>query len=301
MAKLLVVGDLGWDLLPHSRQLGGWATTFAHYANLLGHDVALASSLGKDIAADGIAEELLRIGLDTSLIQVDSDIATQVVSVSFRDDGTPIYEPSGKCACEFITKTPALIAAALKTDVIYYNARGLRLSGTRMCISDLCELTPHACRVFDSRGTSLVREYSHIHQSLLNARVVYVSFDEITHLCRLIGLPELEPALLCSALVERFPVDVCLVGAAGLGVYASSRQSQEAYHATQLNASAFRVGWHESFLAGFITCYYHTMDHTMDLETCCALGIRYAEVLATRTGSLSRWSRADISAIFDKD
>jgi len=255
MAKLLAVGDVGWDLLPHTKQLGGWAAKFAYYSHLLGHQVTLASSLGKDEAGRLLTQEIEHLGLSADHIQVDPEIATLITSISFDAAGTSAEHTAGRSACDFITRTSSLTAQALEAEVLYHNARGLRFSGTRTCVLGLLERMPDAFKVFDVRGVKTLSRNSQLQNHLRYSQLVHFSSTDTSPLCSLLGLPELDPPVLSLSLIERFQIDICLIVDPLIGAHITSKQGHDIYLPMERDLGKPLLGWHEAFLSGFVTSY----------------------------------------------
>jgi fructokinase len=276
--NILVIGDVGWDLLPDRKNLGGEAALFANYCHKLGHRVSLASSIGNDQAGELLVEELARLGLDTGSIQKDPEMATRVCSISFNPYGLPIYQLPDKSACDFITLHPNILGRALGADIFYFNAYGLRLSGTRTCVLELLVRMPNTDRVFDARGISSLRDNAQVKNCLKYSQLVYLtSSPDVANLCHLIGLPVLDAPLLGSALIERFNISICIINDPISGAYVSSNIGADEYRPQTIRKIKNLLGWHEAFLAEFISKY----KEGNCLKTSYHSGVNYAnQILA---------------------
>jgi sugar/nucleoside kinase (ribokinase family) len=290
MAKLLVVGDLGWDVFPGFTQLGGWAGTFAYCSHLLGEKVLLASSVGRDPDGTSATEGLAQSGIDTRLIQVDCDVPTQRCAVGPFSDGTRCVELPRRAACDFILKKPELVAEALHTEAFYFNSRGLRLSGTRTCISDLLETMPKSCTVFDARDPRMLPPNSLFEHCMRHSRILHFTVEDTAAMCELLGLPELEPGLLCAAVVERFRLKACLASSPTLGAYGASEEAGELYHPAEKAALYPAAGWHAAFLSGVLS--RHITGESL-LESC-QFGLQYAGLLTARREGALQWTVQEV-------
>jgi sugar/nucleoside kinase (ribokinase family) len=290
MANIFFLGDVGIDLLTSTSQVGGWATTSAYYTKLLGHNVSLASSVGRDQAGERVITELQQLDFDTNLIQLDDQIATQAVRVREQAEAAPIFELENKAACGFIVKRQGLVETAMQTHLFYFNARGLRWSGTRDSIEGVLEVTPRAIKLFDTRGIANLNDRAKAKIFLDRSNVTVASLRDIPHLCQLLDLPELEPELFCSSIVERLGISTCLVLHPYDGIYGASKNSPLIRISPQLPDNPSLIGWHEAVIAGYI----HASIAGGDLETSCSFGSIYASFLSSRHGTLSAWSPKDI-------
>jgi len=88
--KLLVWGEILWDLFPSGPELGGAPANVAWHLAMLGADVALVSRVGDDERGHDAIARLKARGVDTSLVQIDPERATGEVRVSTQA-GEPKY------------------------------------------------------------------------------------------------------------------------------------------------------------------------------------------------------------------
>ncbi len=113
MTRVLVWGELLWDLFPEGATMGGAPANVAWHLAMIGADVALISRVGDD-ARGHLAIDLLRArGVDTSLVQIDRERATGEVQVSLAA-GEPKYRLVPGRAWERIAFTPE-VERALET------------------------------------------------------------------------------------------------------------------------------------------------------------------------------------------
>jgi len=291
MRKLLALGDIGINLLQSGPQLGGWAATFSCLLKLLGHDVDLNSSIGRDELGELAISETHRLGMDTRMIQVDPQMRTQTARLASNPPGCNTLKVSDKSASDFIIKNSQLVESALRAGAFYYNSRGLRLGSTRDCIEAVLELMPNTVKIFDVREGANLNDKSRLSFFIQRSNIVATSVDDAPHLCALLQIPELDPALLCTAIVERFKIDTCLIFHPHLGAYgASAKDIQQVKLKPNLPKGANLRDWHEAVLAGYLHSHLAGADMPMSLS----FGLIYASFISSRNGDLSRWSSDDI-------
>ena len=90
MTRVLVWGELLWDLFPEGATLGGAPANVAWHLAMIGADVALISRVGDDARGHEAIARLKARGVDTSLVQIDRERATGEVQVSLAI-GEPKY------------------------------------------------------------------------------------------------------------------------------------------------------------------------------------------------------------------
>jgi len=69
LPHVVVLGEVLWDLIDHSRRLGGAPLNFGVHARRLGHSVTLISALGTDEPGERAAEMIAALDLDTRTLQ----------------------------------------------------------------------------------------------------------------------------------------------------------------------------------------------------------------------------------------
>ena len=85
-AKVAGIGELLWDVLPDSEQIGGAPINFAYHISALGADAAAISAIGNDSRGRKSLEELHKRGVGTSYIIVLDQFPTGHVSASVHED-----------------------------------------------------------------------------------------------------------------------------------------------------------------------------------------------------------------------
>ena len=90
MTRVLVWGELLWDLFPEGATMGGAPANVAWHLAMIGADVALISRVGDDERGHLAIEALAARGVDTSLVQIDRERATGEVEIRVAA-GEPKY------------------------------------------------------------------------------------------------------------------------------------------------------------------------------------------------------------------
>jgi fructokinase len=105
--RILVWGELLWDVYPDEERLGGAPANVAWHLAMLGARVALISRVGDDDRGRRAASSSIARGVDTSLVQVDHERATGEVRVRTQA-GEPKYTLVPERAWERIACTGAV-------------------------------------------------------------------------------------------------------------------------------------------------------------------------------------------------
>src|SRR5215831_3794973 len=79
--RLLVLGEVLWDLFDHSLRLGGAPLNFSAHAKRLGHNPLLISAVGNDDLGDRTIQCMSDLGIDTKFLQKTSRYETGTARV----------------------------------------------------------------------------------------------------------------------------------------------------------------------------------------------------------------------------
>jgi fructokinase len=79
--RVLVVGEVLWDLFPDSVRLGGAALNFAAHLKRLGHEPLLVSAVGTDELGDDAIQAIATLGLDPTFVQKTERFKTGTAAV----------------------------------------------------------------------------------------------------------------------------------------------------------------------------------------------------------------------------
>ncbi|MBL8174519.1 MAG: hypothetical protein JNK48_07615 [Bryobacterales bacterium] len=101
--KIVVIGEVLWDLFPGEERLGGAPFNFAVQASRLGHDVRFVSAVGADARGSLILNRAEHLGLDTQFLHVVAGRQTGVVSVHVDAEGKPAFHLHRPAAYDSVT------------------------------------------------------------------------------------------------------------------------------------------------------------------------------------------------------
>src|SRR5436309_9123894 len=81
--RILVLGEILWDIFPDSVRLGGDALNFAAHARRLQHEALLISAVGRDELGEQAMQAVTDLGLDKRFIQTTALFSTGTANVQF--------------------------------------------------------------------------------------------------------------------------------------------------------------------------------------------------------------------------
>ena len=177
---IVAVGEILWDLLPSGKQLGGAPANFAYHAAQLGADARTISAVGDDSLGRDIVERLRGLRLDTSLICVDGEHPTGVVTVALGPRGQPAYTIHENVAWDFIRATPAQVDLVRKADCVCFGSLAQRSPVSRGAVRTILDSAPRdALRIFDINLRQHYYDTQVIEASLALANVLKINDEEL--------------------------------------------------------------------------------------------------------------------------
>lgn len=153
MAKRVVgVGEVLWDCFPTGDRLGGAPLNFTAHCQQLGSpfgiQAAILSRVGNDLLGMQAIQQIERLGVDTTYLQVDPQRRTGVVRVELNH-GEPTYDIVNDVAWDYLQWNERLTDLAKNVDVVCFGSLAQRHNGSREVIQRFLKETTAAIRLFD--------------------------------------------------------------------------------------------------------------------------------------------------------
>lgn len=146
--NVLCFGEVLWDELPQSRQIGGAPLNVAYHLSKLGCAGWMVSSVGDDKPGRDLLGQLADLGVATDLIGKSAARETGLVAVTL-DNGSPQFQIAEDCAWDYIDFPDQLPAFCMPVDAIVYGSLAQRNAHNRSTLRSLFNAAPAALRVFD--------------------------------------------------------------------------------------------------------------------------------------------------------
>lgn len=279
------IGELVWDLLPAGPRLGGAPfNTVAHLARF-GWLAEYVSAVGPDALGQRALDELVKIGVDTALVQ-RSDRPTGVVQVELDLAGVPAYEIVSPAAYEAtLPLTGERLELASNVDAVVFGTLAQRFAGTRAATQAIVERNPGAVRLYDVNLRPKCWDAALIDALIELANVVKLNDHEQDTLARALDLPVAPIERFCRAVATRYGLRaVCVTrGPAGAALLLDDEYREAPAWPIQVVDT---VGAGDAFSAALADgmARGHAAPDVLDVAT------RLAAFVASRAGAVPAWT-----------
>ncbi len=259
--RVLAIGEVLWDVIRGQEHIGGAPFNLAAHLSRLGCRASILTRIGTDPRGKAAVEEMRRLGVDTSLVQVDARHPTGWAMVDLTAAGVPTFSFPDDPAYNFIEADDPLLhrLTEARFDAICFGTLGQKGEQTHQSLLRVLRSVPATHVLYDVNIRLDFYPQDILRESLAFSTVVKLNVDEAQQVAaRLYGaaLPEAELAARLSA---DFPVHVVCVtkGADGCTVYADGAARTFTCEPAQV---ADTVGAGDAFSAAFLQHYCLTGD-----------------------------------------
>jgi len=243
-ARVICVGETLWDVLPEGECLGGAPLNVAYHLTQLGVEVKLVSRLGDDARGRAALTRMRSLGLDTSLVQIDTRAPTGIAEAVVDAAGVASYRGPAPAAWDFLETPEAAIAAARGATVVY-GTLAQRTPAAAKAIERLLSVAP--VPVFDANLRAPHDEATVALAALGKATFVKLNEEEVQRFAEWLQVAA-DPAVLGQTLKTRFGIETFCVteGARGARLWHGTEEVRQAAFQT---AVVDTIGAGDSFLA----------------------------------------------------
>jgi fructokinase len=290
-SRLIVgIGELLWDLLPEGARLGGAPANFSVASARMGNHAVILSRVGRDEFGHKAIEELDRMPIDASQIEIDPVHETGQVDVRF-EQGEPQYSIHEPAAWDFLELTDAWVQLAERADALCFGSLAQRCCESRQTIQTLAAQTKSGCvRIFDVNMRAPFYSGEILQESLELATVVKLNQTELPEVLNLLGLPMEEAGnrelqrVGAQRLLDEFPMLDLIAVTRGAGGSLLVRRNEWNDHPGYPVTVSDTVGTGDAFTAALV----HFLLQGADLATLNRAGNRWGSWVATQTGAMPK-------------
>lgn len=245
---IIGIGEVLWDILPHSQQLGGAPINFSYHVNALGGVGFPISTVGEDQLGEGAINELTKRGVTTNGIAVTSEYATGYVQAELDGRGVATYRfPDNIAWDHLVINEPARQAAKACTALCFGSLAQRSPDSRRSIISFIDQLAENVLRIFDLNIRQHFYTQPVIEDSLQRADILKLNDEELPVLAQIYDLNGTVNEQL-GALKDRFSLKMIIYTRGGSGSVLFSDQGQVDHPGTPTTV-ADTIGAGDAFTA----------------------------------------------------
>mmetsp|Transcript_37535 Transcript_37535/g.81712 ORF Transcript_37535/g.81712 Transcript_37535/m.81712 type:complete len:359 (-) Transcript_37535:209-1285(-) len=247
---VICIGEVLWDGLPAGLFLGGAPVNVAQHMTGLGVPTACVSCVGEDTLGEEIRRRLDTRGVDTSFLQVDSELSTGFVKVTMNGS-IPSYDIVQPSAWDAIKPDPALLASAAAAPAVIFGSLAQRDPVSRETIKAVYKAAKGK-KIFDVNLRQPFIDQEAILDCMSDLYICKVNDEEIELISSWIGAPS-DMKAAGEAYAKKFNIDIVCVtrGANGAMLYIAET-GEWVEHAGYGVAASDTVGAGDSFLARLV-------------------------------------------------
>lgn len=288
------LGEALWDVLPSGKHLGGAPLNFAYIASLLGEQAVICTRVGDDPLGKEIQKELAARNLDVSGIQVDPELPTGTVEVSFKD-GQPEYEIRQPAAWDAMDWSSEWREIACKSDAICFGTLAQRAQKSRKTLTNFLKNAPKSClKVFDINLRSPFYRAEVVESTLELATILKLNDLELAEIAGMFAIKSVDQAAIMKELLRRFDLKFVFVTRGEHGAVATNGPET-------VEHPGFSVKVRDTIGAGdaFTAATVHCLLAGMGLEKTLAVANKWAAWVASQAGGMPRMDENQREVLMD--
>lgn len=211
------IGELLWDVVGDSEQLGGAPINFAYHVNSLGGCGVPITAVGDDARGRKALAELHDRGLETSTISTVAGYATGYVEVKTDENGIASYLFPADLAWDHLQLNQEARNVAVKLDGICFGTLAQRSSAAGKVIVEYIDSLPQqVLKICDLNLRQQFYSREIVEDSLTRADILKLSDEELQVLAAMFSLVGGDAPML-RELIRRYDLDLVVLTRGPLG------------------------------------------------------------------------------------
>ena len=289
MDKILVYGEMLWDVFPDLAIPGGATMNVALGLRKLGANIIFMSGCGKDKHGGDLLAYIEENGLTTQWIQ-RNDYPTGVVNIKLSEKHDASYEIVFPSAWDHIQK-PGVLP---EFDVLVFGSLCCRHHTSYNTLLSLLET--NSLKVFDVNFRPPFVDQRIVEQLLRKADIVKMNREELLEIAGWTEINSTELEDLANSVLQKYEIKLLCV-TLGLDGAFLQQDDLKIYQPSFEVVTADTVGAGDAFLAGFIHHYISHKPLKEALQFACRLGA----YVASKKGANPVFSANEIQGLKEAD
>ena len=275
---IVAVGEVVWDCFPNKKVLGGAPVNVAYHLTSLGHDVLVVSRVGDDGLGRTTLNKLGELNVSTAGVQIDTELVTGQVNVSFGQDNEPSFDIVAPAAWDAIEPLAAFAEIGDRPFSLVFGTLAQRDERSRRAIVELLERASYSFYDVNLRPPYTTKEL--VINSLSKADMVKVNENELRILGGWCGCAVTDKKDLAEKLIEKFDLDALVVTEGPDGAWIIVEEKYYQADSDPITV-ADTVGARDAFFAAII----HGKIQKTPWQQCLGEANRRGGYVASQTGA----------------
>jgi fructokinase len=254
------IGEILFDVLHDSEELGGAPINFAYHVNSLGAQGYAISTIGDDERGRKALSELRRRQLSTDCITVIDRYPTGYVEAHLDDAGVATYNFPDDIAWDHLTVNDNAVKIAGQLACVCFGSLVQRSEISRKELVRFLELTPASTlKVFDLNLRQDFYNRDVVLQSLRYADILKLNDDELPVLAEMLGLTGNDRSML-AAVVSKYKLRLAALTRGGKGSLLVSPEQYSDHPGIRAENIADTIGAGDAFTAATVISFLQGYD-----------------------------------------
>ena len=225
--KAVSFGAIIWDIIDGKKYLGGAPFNLAAHLAKLGAESYIISRIGKDALGEEALKVAAGLGVDISLVQLDTIHSTGTVKVSLTGDGQPSYIIDEDVAYDYIQVNDRLVARIkdIGIEAFSFGTLEQRSELTRNTLYFILDSLKIEYVLYDVNLRQNYYSKETVQKSLSYANLLKLNSEELAQLSDLIYNKKLSEKQFFSQLDKDYSLkSICVTkGENGCSVYSAGK------------------------------------------------------------------------------
>lgn len=183
--KITCYGEVLWDVFPTHKKIGGAPLNVALRLKSLSNDVSIISKVGNDDLGASLLQFIEEHGVNTSNIQIDSELQTGKVKVTIDEKGSASYDIMFPRAWDAIATTNQDKELVSSSDAFIFGSLIGRNAISRNSLMSLLKLARY--KVFDVNLRAPYYTNELLIELMYKADFIKFNDDELLEICNHLG------------------------------------------------------------------------------------------------------------------
>lgn len=262
-----IFGEILADIFPDQTVLGGAPFNVARHLQAFGMHAVMITRTGQDALRTQLLQEMHRLKMDVSGLQIDTIYPTGQVKVNMTDDGHQFDILQDQAYDHIHAGITHMVTLSMKPDMVYFGTLAQREMQSRLALDKFLEASK-CPRFLDVNLRAPFYNKHTIKRSFMRSDIVKLNEEELTIVAKYFRLDAASAEGLAMQLAAEFDIKQIIVTAGAQGAWMAKGENIIKSNPLTNNEASLvdTVGAGDAFSA--ICMLGHTLnwDHTMMLN-----------------------------------